>query len=357
MPEIPRYEQFHWGEINLFRRFRDRDLFNDHTLWFAYGRQALRHGLKILGISAGDKVLVPDYICNVIESAFLALKIEISYYAVQEDLTPDFEDINKKIDSRTKALLAVNYYGLPAPIEAIKTFCAAHRLFYIEDNAQGFFGKKNDQRLGTFGDIGFTSVRKSIPMIHGAILNINPELGVPIIPPAQREFKVLKSSTKYFIYYMMQYLLNSKLPPFSQIRRHQRKKKMTLWENAIQEQPDRFLDIRLNSVVPVLVTFLNYQKMIENKRKKYERILTFLKEQSLFAGEIFTKDFLPEMVPFQIPFLVRDKKIDKGELLTVLNQNGVEAFYWPDLPHTVVDDPDLYPAANYLKNNLIHFPV
>lgn len=355
--EIQRYEQFHWGEINPFFYFHSREIFSQDTLCFAYGRQALRHGLRILGISAGDNVLVPDYICNVIESAFGDLRIEIDYYAILEDLTPDFEDIEKKITLKTKALLSVNYFGLPAPIEAIRAFCKAHQLFFIEDNAQGFFGKKNGQRLGTFGDVGFTSFRKSIPLIHGAALYINPELGVPIVPPSDQEFKVSKSSLKYFLYTMLKYCLNSKIPPFRQIRQVQRKKKGSLWDNTIPKQPDKFMAIRLNPLVPVLINSLNYKKIIENKRKKFERVLAFLRKQSLFGGEIFIKDVPPGMFPFQIPFLLQDKQIDKSELLTFLNQNGVEAFYWPDLPQAVVGRPDLYPMANYLKENLIHFPV
>jgi dTDP-4-amino-4,6-dideoxygalactose transaminase len=357
LPEIQRYEQFHWGEINPFRYSQPRELFGRDTLWFAYGRQALRHGLRILGISAGDKVMAPDYICNVVESAFGDLRIEIDYYNILEDLTPDFKDIEKKMSVKTKALLTVNYYGLPAPLETIRAFCTAHKLFFIEDNAQGFMSQKGGQRLGSFGDIGFTSVRKSIPMIHGAVLHINPGLGLTIFPPLDQEFKVSKSAFKYFLYYMFKYCLNWNCPPFSQIKRAQRKNKKSHWGNAIHEQPDRFLDIRLNPVVPVLMNFLNYPKIMENKRKKYGRVLTFLREQSLFAGDFIIKDVPPETVPFQIPFLIKDEKLDKGELLSFLNQNGVEAFYWPDLPQTVVDGPDLYPQANDLKNRLIHFPV
>lgn len=356
-PEIQRYEQFHWGEINPFKRIGSEDFFNDHTLWFAYGRQALHYGLSVLGLTVGDTVLVPEYICSVVESSFAKGGINITYYRIKEDLSPDFVDIEKRIDKRTKALLTVNYFGFPGPIQEIKEFCAAHSLFFIEDNAHGFLNKTKGQWLGTFGDIGFTCPRKTVPLIHGAILYVNPTLGKRVSPPERKGYKVSKSSLKFFIYYLSRVLLHMPVSPFPQIRSHLRRKKVSLWGNALHDLPDKFMEIRLNLLVPVIIKLLNYQKVYKNKMEKYERVTAFLREQTLFSGELFFKDIPEEIIPLQIPFLLNHGEKDKSELLTVLNQNGVGAFYWPDLPQRVFSQPDRYPMANYLKNNLLHFPV
>jgi hypothetical protein len=356
-PEIKRYELFHWDEFQPFHRRRDLPCFNDRTYWFAYGRQALSYGLQLLGISAGDKVLVPSYICNVIESAFVPSDIAITYYNVREDTEPDFEDLAKKMDKKTKALLAVNYYGLPAPIAAIRAFCEDHGLLFIEDNAQGFLNQVKGRSLGTVGDIGFTSVRKSLPLPNGATLTIHPKFSGKIPPPPGLTWRISQKSLAFMFYYFRQLIMGSKIPPFAQIRRHHRQKKKAFWGNAPHLLPDKYMAVSLDPLVPFIVQAVNYETFYQNKKRKLNRLLTFLKSQSLFSGDIFLKDDLAEMIPFQIPFHLKDPQGERADVLTSLNQQGIEAFYWPDLPQAVVADPVGYPWANYFKNNLIHFPL
>jgi dTDP-4-amino-4,6-dideoxygalactose transaminase len=343
-PRIRRYEPFHWGEFIPFLPQKQPDFLKE-VFWFAYSRQALKYGLDILGIPKKSKILVPDYICNTVEPGIVAAGMEITYYNITENLTPDFEDAQKKIDKYTKAFLAVNYWGLPAPFKEIREFCKENRLYFIEDNAQGLINREDSTPLGRFGDISITSLYKWIPIMHGAVLYVAEPFRKKAKFPNYERFPIKKSLFKYIFYYVYKYLFNLESP------------EELKWENVDCPCPDPYMRVRLNPYVPKLVRFINFDKLKRNRNRKFRFILRFLKEQDMIKGKIFLNEQeLRENIPFQVPFLIKEDR-DRTEILRFLNSNGIEAFYWPNLPKTVYSDPDAYPVANYFMKNLLHFQV
>jgi len=65
--------------------------------------------------------------------------------------------IEKKITKKTKAIIVVSLQGLPVEIKPIKNLAKKYKLKIIEDNAQDFLGKYDNQLSGTSGDIGVWS--------------------------------------------------------------------------------------------------------------------------------------------------------------------------------------------------------
>jgi len=57
---------------------------------------------------------------------------EVKFYNVSLDLKPDFTDIKSKIDGKTRAILAVHYFGFPQPIRQFRELCQEHGLYLIE---------------------------------------------------------------------------------------------------------------------------------------------------------------------------------------------------------------------------------
>ncbi|MBI4667950.1 MAG: aminotransferase class V-fold PLP-dependent enzyme [Elusimicrobia bacterium] len=138
-----------------------------------YGRSALEYGYRLLGLGAGDEILYPDFICDVVMVPAKKLGIAVRFYPTDDTLCPDLYAARRLLNQQTRAMLAVNYFGFPQPFAAIKNFCREHGLFFIEDNAQGFLSKQEDTPLGLFGDISIFSMRKTIPLINGAALLVN----------------------------------------------------------------------------------------------------------------------------------------------------------------------------------------
>ena len=76
---------------------------------------------------------------------------------VDESLTLDPADVERRITPRTKAIMAVHMLGNSCNIERLAEIARKHKLFLIEDSAQAFGGKWRGKRLGTIGTIGIYS--------------------------------------------------------------------------------------------------------------------------------------------------------------------------------------------------------
>ena len=291
--------------------------------------------------------MVPDFICNVIESAFYPQQIGYTFYNITEDLSPDFEDIKKKLTSKTKALLCVNYFGYPAPFERIRSFCKLHNLYFIEDNSHGFLGRYDNKPLGSFGDISITSVYKSVPVIHGAFLRINFEVPMEKIPGAK--FYLNKQVMQYYYRYLKRFIHRSFHVSSSLYPLHN--------ENSVQLQPDPLMNVQLNTIAIYTMNLLNLYKLRANRRKKYNRALNFIEQELGAAGKIMIPENDSQSIPFHIPFLLVGSDRENEYLIAWLIHNNIQIFKWPTLPQQVFLNPGKYPFANYFRKNLIHFPI
>lgn len=158
----------------LIENIVDRQLDLNTTLPFKFGyaRTALKYGLKAQQLKLGDALLVPDFNCEAVIEPLDTLGIEPIYYPVDEALKPDWQAMHGLLTASVKGLLIVHYFGQPQSIAACQEFCRQHSLLLIEDNAHGFGATFNGQLLGTFGDVGVSSPRKSFPVLNGAYLHI-----------------------------------------------------------------------------------------------------------------------------------------------------------------------------------------
>lgn len=119
------------------------------------GTDALFLSLKVLGIGEGDEVILPSF-------TFIATALAVSYTGAtpifadinQDTINVDPQDIERKITSRTKAIIPVHLYGNPADMEKIMNIAKKNNLFVIEDACQGHGGKYFEKKLGSIGDIG-----------------------------------------------------------------------------------------------------------------------------------------------------------------------------------------------------------
>lgn len=156
------------------------------------GRVAFRHALESLHFSHNDVVLLPAYIgINDREGSGVldpirALHLKFAFYRVKRNLTVDLDDLSVQLDDdRIKALLLIHYFGIPQPdLQNIVEMCKERNIFVIEDCAHAFLSTFKGKRLGTYGDIGFYSLHKFLPLHDGGCMVItNNSLDDPAIPP------------------------------------------------------------------------------------------------------------------------------------------------------------------------------
>lgn len=111
------------------------------------------------GVSMGDEVIVSPYTMCASATAPIIYNatpvfadIEYEYYCLDPD------DIERKITSKTKAIIVVDILGQPYDVERINAIAQKNNLIVIEDNAQGPYAKYGDRFAGTLGDIGIFSL-------------------------------------------------------------------------------------------------------------------------------------------------------------------------------------------------------
>ena len=152
------------------------------TTYHFWARNALYHGLRILGLKAGDKVLVPAFHCQTMIEPVLHFGCEIIFYNVTREGVVDFEDIVGKIDDQTKAIIAIHYFGVLQPAQTLRAFCDEHHLLLVEDCAHVLLGDIGGRAVGSFGDVSIFSWRKFFPIYDGGLLVCNNGLSPESIP-------------------------------------------------------------------------------------------------------------------------------------------------------------------------------
>ncbi len=125
-----------------------------YCVGLASGLDALWLAFRILGVGAGDEVIVPanTYIASVmgvtINGASPVFVEPDAYYNL------DADKIEAAITPATKAVLAVHLYGQACQMDKITEICRKYRLRLVEDCAQSHGAYYGDRMTGTFGDIG-----------------------------------------------------------------------------------------------------------------------------------------------------------------------------------------------------------
>jgi dTDP-4-amino-4,6-dideoxygalactose transaminase len=130
-----------------------------HALCVNAGSSALICGLIGAGVGPGDEVIVPAYTWNATPNAVIASGGVPVLAEVDESLTLDPEDVERRLTPRMKAIVAVHMRGAPADLGALAALAAEHGLVLIEDVCQSAGASFRGARLGTFGDAGAFSLQ------------------------------------------------------------------------------------------------------------------------------------------------------------------------------------------------------
>jgi dTDP-4-amino-4,6-dideoxygalactose transaminase len=126
----------------------------DHCVSLNSGTTALHLALRCLDVGPGDEVVT-------VSMTFIATAWAISYVGatpvfvdidpVRRTLNPD--NLEAAITSRTKAIIPVHLYGMPAEMDCIMAIAERHGIPVIEDAAQAHGASYRGRRVGQFGKI------------------------------------------------------------------------------------------------------------------------------------------------------------------------------------------------------------
>ena len=148
----------------------------DYATSVCNGTVALHLALLVLDLKPGDEVIVPTftYIASVNAIMYVGAT-PVFVDSLPETWQIDYNDVERKITSKTKAILAPHIYGHPCEMDSLTAICERNHLYLVEDCAEAIGSKYNDKHLGTFGDISAYSFfgNKTITTGEGGMVVTN----------------------------------------------------------------------------------------------------------------------------------------------------------------------------------------
>ncbi len=129
---------------------------------FDSGRNALYAILLATNLKEGDEVLIQAFICTAAVNPILWVRAKPVYVDISSldyNMRPD--DLEKKITSRSKAVIVQHTFGLSADMDKILGIAKKHQLIVIEDVAHALGGEYKRKKLGTMGDAAIFSFGRS----------------------------------------------------------------------------------------------------------------------------------------------------------------------------------------------------
>ena len=138
-------------EVQAFEREFAEYLGVAHVVGVANGTDALTIALASVGIEPGDEVVVPSFTFYASAEAIIPTGATPVFCDVDEDTANvTAETVSAALTPRTKAVIAVDLFGNPAPIAEIRERTG---LPVIEDAAQSAGAELDGRRAGALGTV------------------------------------------------------------------------------------------------------------------------------------------------------------------------------------------------------------
>ena len=143
-----------------------------HCIANTSGTASLLMALQAIGIGPGDEVIVPAYTFVATYTSIIFMGAIPVLAEIDESLTLDPNDLERRITPRTKAIMPVHMLGNPCDMDAIMAIANRHGLAVIEDACQAFGGSYHGVKLGSIGALGAFSLNvfKTITSGDGGLL-------------------------------------------------------------------------------------------------------------------------------------------------------------------------------------------
>jgi dTDP-4-amino-4,6-dideoxygalactose transaminase len=147
------------NEVEAFERELAEKVGSKHALCVNGGTTALICGLVGLGVGPGDEVLIPGYTFMATATAVLAVGAIPVIAEVDDSLTLDPADVERKLGPRTRAVIPVHMVGFPCDLDRIGAAARKRGAKVLEDACQADGGSYRGKRLGSIGDAGAFSFK------------------------------------------------------------------------------------------------------------------------------------------------------------------------------------------------------
>lgn len=300
---------------------------------------------KIHGWNDEDEVIVPAITFIATSNVVLQNNLKPVFVDVLPDTyNIDPSKIEEKITEKTKAIIPVHMYGLPADMEEIQKIARKYNLKIIEDSCEAVLARYKGRYVGSMGDMGCfsTYVAHIITTgVGGIVTTNNPDYAIKV--------RSLMNHGRDSIYLNIDDDNNLDQRTDKEIFR-------------MANRRFSFVDVgysyRLTEIEAALgLEQLKYlKKNIKNRQKNALYLIEGLKIFSdLIQLPVIPKDRTHVFLGF--PIVIKEKKIKRSKLIIYLEKNGIETRYMMPLLNQPIykeifgDIESQYPIANHINRN------
>lgn len=139
-----------------------------HAITCANGTAALHLAMEAVGLRPGDEVLTTPFTFIATSNSILFVGAVPKFVDVKSDTwNLDPEKVEEAITEKTKAIMPVHIFGLPADMKAFRDLADDRNLILIEDAAQAHGARIDGVHAGNFGDIATFSLYATKNLISG----------------------------------------------------------------------------------------------------------------------------------------------------------------------------------------------
>ena len=305
---------------------------HERVRYFALGRHALAKALRMAGVGKDDAVLLPAFICREVLSAIHALGASVAYYPINQTLSLACDPATLP---EAKAVVAVDYFGFAQDLAPFAGYCARTGAVLIEDNAHGLFSRDDaGSVLGTRGDLGVFSIRKTLPTPNGAALAVNKSTYVSVAP--QLPFDTTAPAATFRLKHRLRQLARAFGPWPAQaatlLARLARRLRTghAIPPSAPQSETNLPANAAPSHLLPDVMAHTDVAAECARRRELY-RLLPSLLDSARYPP-VFAS-LPPNTVPYGYPFVAdAEAGLSAGRLLA---RHGLECFRWPELPDAI----------------------
>ncbi|MGI8913050.1 MAG: DegT/DnrJ/EryC1/StrS family aminotransferase [Chloroflexota bacterium] len=143
-----------------------------YALAHSNGTATLHAAIFAAGVKAGDEVIVPSYTWHASITPILHCGGTPVYCDIDRaTFTADPADVERKVTSRTKAIVVTHVFGNPAKMDELMAIAERHGLTVVEDASHAHGGSYDGKSVGTLGNVGCFSLQasKAVSAAEGGI--------------------------------------------------------------------------------------------------------------------------------------------------------------------------------------------
>lgn len=151
------------SKVDKLERVAGEFLGARHIYAVSSGTAALHAAYVAAGVGPGSEVIVPGFTFMATAAAVVEARGVPVFCEVDESMTIDPADLERRITPRTRAIAPVHMAGAVCDMAAVMRVTRKHKLAVIEDCAQAFGATFRGKRVGTIGHLGAYSVSSYKP--------------------------------------------------------------------------------------------------------------------------------------------------------------------------------------------------